>query len=138
MSTRAMIALELPDKSVRCSHVHMDGYPSYTGAILLDHYKDEERVQKLLDLGELGMLGDRLDEKDAHCHSPSICFAYHRDAGEPYQEPCIYGTVETMLSQAFKAFGTDYAYLFRDGQWYAAKTYPADGDHAFKPIEEWL
>ena len=65
MSTRGLIAIEAADRSCRSIYVHFDMYPSGAGVCLAKHYKTPERVERLLALGDLSSLGDRLSTDDS-------------------------------------------------------------------------
>ena len=82
MSTRGLIAIEAADRSCRSIYVHFDMYPSGAGVCLTKHYKTPERVERLLALGDLSSLGDRLSTGDPEPDAQDICRAYHRDYGE--------------------------------------------------------
>ena len=53
MSTRSYICIENEDKSISGIYCHSDGYLTYNGAMLLDHYSDREKVKELISLGDL-------------------------------------------------------------------------------------
>jgi hypothetical protein len=57
MSTRSTIALEFADGTVQQVYCHSDGYLSYNGKILRDSYSDPFKLQKLIDLGDISLLG---------------------------------------------------------------------------------
>ena len=57
MSTRSGIALKLDNGTYIWNYIHWDGYPAGVGHTLLDNYPTRERVEKLLDLGNLSSLG---------------------------------------------------------------------------------
>ena len=53
MSTRSYICKENEDGTITGSYCHCDGYLTYNGAMLIDHYNTKERVDKLLSLGNM-------------------------------------------------------------------------------------
>jgi hypothetical protein len=57
MSTNAMIYAKQKDNSVKGVYLHWDGYPGWAGDMLLNNYTDDEKVQKLISLGALSVLG---------------------------------------------------------------------------------
>lgn len=63
MSTRSRIAIEEDDGSIRSIYCHFDGYPEGVGAILKKHYTDPQKIEKLLELGDLSALGTFYDQK---------------------------------------------------------------------------
>lgn len=57
MSTRCRIGIKNEDGTIRSIYCHFDGYPDGVGQTLLDSYMDVERINKLLDLGDISCLG---------------------------------------------------------------------------------
>ena len=62
MSTRSMIGMEMPDKTIKAIYCHFDGYLHGVGKVLNDHYTDPDKVEKLIELGDLSVLGTWYDE----------------------------------------------------------------------------
>jgi len=118
MSTRGIIAIENGDKSCRGIYVHFDMYPDGAGICLTEHYKTKERAEKLLSLGDLSSLGDRISDDDPEPDAMDTCSAYHRDYQEEYYPPKFWESTEKLLMEAWDRFGVEYVYVFRDGQWY--------------------
>lgn len=89
MSTRSNIAMELPNGKYKVIYCHFDGYLDHNGRILLEHYNTRERVEKLLELGNLSSIAEKLepDPTKSHGHGigirqEDVCVSYARD----YQE----------------------------------------------------
>src|SRR5699024_3642149 len=59
MSTNAMI-FKMDNNKVRGIYCHWDGYPDYVGAILRDSYQNPNKVDNLINLGEISSLGDNV------------------------------------------------------------------------------
>lgn len=97
MSTRSYIMMELEDGSYKGIYCHSDGYLTYNGAILIDHYSEKKKVEELIALGNLSSLGEKTDPNPDFPHSfdyrerqIGVCVAYGRDRGESGQEAkCI-------------------------------------------------
>ena len=53
MSTRSFICVEQDDGSYKGVYCHSDGYLTYNGAMLLDHYNSREKADALIALGDL-------------------------------------------------------------------------------------
>lgn len=70
MSTRCRIGIELPDGKVRSIYCHHDGYLSGVGKMLNDHYQTAEKVEKLMDLGDISSLSETVEATypDAYSH----------------------------------------------------------------------
>jgi len=128
MSTRAAIAMRLPDNTIHAIYCHFDGYPDWTGAILCGWYKTAERVKALLALGALSQLGPRLnpDPGTPHtffAHQGDMTIAYHRDYGERMRRGKTYSSLKQFEKDAPETFCADYLYLFEDGSWKFRKTW---------------
>ena len=88
MATRSRIGIQNEDGSVNSVYCHWDGYPENNGDILVVHYKEREKVQKLIGLGSLSSLAPEIDAPEGHSYEnpvPGVTVAYHRDRGEPMQ-----------------------------------------------------
>ena len=53
MSTRSLIGIQREKDKFEVIYCHSDGYPTYNGAMLLDHYSDKEKVEILRIFGVL-------------------------------------------------------------------------------------
>lgn len=68
MSTRSYICMEVGDNQYKTIYCHFDGYLDYNGAMLVDHYSDRATVEKLLELGDLSALKERLEPDPSKPH----------------------------------------------------------------------
>jgi hypothetical protein len=59
MSTRAVIALKLPDETIVATYLHFDGYPDHVMPILEGGYLDPDEALELIEGGELRSLSPR-------------------------------------------------------------------------------
>lgn len=111
-----MIGRQYDDRTVRFIYCHRDGFPAGVGAVLLRHYREADRIEALLTLGDLSWLGAEIDRDRAANDNPGrFCIAYGRDWGE---RECQGQTVAS--ADAFFAawMGNAYWYLFSDdGRW---------------------
>lgn len=136
MSTRSRIGYVDPKTglihSITC---HWDGYLSYNGRILRDHYKDMKKVKRLIALGSLSSLEANVSwrtvpkpwvnrywrpengrEKYVAKHTydtpvAGVVVAYHRDRREDWD------TVKPEVDSIMRDL-QDYNYLFKEGKWY--------------------
>ena len=117
MATRSTISLELEDKKVKTIFCFLDGYvKDGVGEILVKHYNTEEKIQKLLSLGDLSILSERLAPNEGEQHSydkpiKGVTVAYKRDREETDVDSVVYPNFK-------KAQKEEFNYLFRDGKWY--------------------
>ena len=121
MSTRSTIAVLQEDGTVKSTYCHWDGYPSWMGKILLEHY-DTKTANQLLELGELSSLHPRIAPEKGEKHSydkqaEGVTVAYHRDRGD---RP-IRTNVSPSLEEYTKRLpydGQSFNYLLRDNVWF--------------------
>jgi len=113
MATRSHIGKQLPDGQIKYIYCHFDGYPEHNGEILKEHYIDESKVDQLLELGDLSVLGEEIGEKqdfnDRSSRNPKWCLAYGRDRGK------LDVSARTEFMDDF--IDQEYNYLFVDGKW---------------------
>jgi len=98
MATRSNIGKLNSDNTVSYIYCHWDGYPSHNGTILQEHYNTPEKVDALLVLGDMSVLGDTHDE----------CKPYNYDGA---------GVVSIVLEEYNSSPMISYFYLFTDEGW---------------------
>ena len=113
MSTRARIVKKLKDGKYIGIYHHNDGYPEYLGELLLNYYDTEDKVDKLISLGDMSFAGpipeddpklwDRqLDYKSDKCRT-------YKGRGDSDCDARV-GDLEDFI-------GEDFTYVFEDGKW---------------------
>jgi hypothetical protein len=119
MSTRSAIIIEEKDGTAKGIYCHSDGYPEHHKPILLEHYKSEAKVRKLIALGGLSLLGETIGKAhdfEERGEYPG-CTAYHRDRGEELRLATgrTWAKVATQIDH-------EHAYVYRckPGAWYYA------------------
>ena len=118
MATRSHIGKQLEDGSISYIYCHWDGYPEHNGKILKEHYTDETKVDALLELGDLSILGPEIGEKqdfnDHSTYNENWCLAYGRDRGEQ--------NVDAHITTDWTEFMDEgHAYLYEGGIWTSFK-----------------
>ena len=121
MSTRSLIAKQIGEDAYLTIYCHSDGYLSYNGAMLIDHYNSEEKVDELLKLGDLSCLCKKLNPDPSEPHSfdyderqENVTIAFGRDRGDTNVE------AQTLTMEQLDAPDnwTEYVYIFnKDGGW---------------------
>ena len=71
MSTRAVIALQLPDDNVIATYLHFDGYPDHVMPILEGGYLDPDEALELIEGGELRSISPRPAEPEYFDNQPA-------------------------------------------------------------------
>jgi len=116
MATRSRIGIQNQDGTVTSIYSHWDGYPSYNGKILVNHYTEREKVQALIDLGSISSLAESLECPEGHGFENRITgytVAYHRDRGEDLET-----RVDRSVDEYLNSNVEDYGYLFTtEGEW---------------------
>lgn len=117
MATRGTISIVDKEGNGKTIYSHWDNYPSGTGAILLSHYKTEAKIKKLIALGSISSLREKVAPPKGKEHSfdkplKDVVVAYKRDRGETDVEPTEFkGTPKN---------GEEFDYLFKDGKWHVS------------------
>ena len=126
MSTRSLICKQIDKNLYEAIYCHSDGYLTYNGAMLIDHYKDEEKLTKLIDLGNISSLYPNLDPDPSKPHSYSynerqenVVIAYGRDCGEKNQEKRLCN-----LNKLKKWPNIEYIYIFTPEKEWIYSHYP--------------
>ena len=113
MATRSTISIKENGK-IRSIYCHWDGYPSNNGKILLKHYTTSEKINELINLGQVSTLKENVNPDPKGSHSfdnqqENVVVAYHRDRGEPL--------VIEEYTNPKEIIGEEFDYLFIDGVW---------------------
>jgi hypothetical protein len=115
MATRSNIAYKTAEGKIRSVYSHWDGYPECNGKILLDNYKDIEKIKTLIELGSISSLGAEIGEKqdfdDRNSQKDSWTLAYHRDRGESLVIN-EYDDIPSWIDDM-----EEYAYLWNGQEW---------------------
>lgn len=121
MSTRSFIAKEIGEDRYKTIYCHSDGYLTYNGAMLLDNYNSAERVDALLELGDLSCLDKKINPDPSRPHSfdygerqDGVTVAYGRDRGQKGTE----AKVMLMNELDDPNNWTEYVYIFtKNNEW---------------------
>jgi len=117
MSTRARIAMALPDGKFKSIYTHWDGYPKHHGGILREHYSTPDRVTALLALGDLSALRAEIGEKhDFEQRGHNMCTAYRRDRGDKGVAAKTSVNFTALVALALE-WNAEYLYVFADDRW---------------------
>jgi hypothetical protein len=118
MSTRSLIGKLNPDHTVTYIYCHFDGYPSGVGDTLSEHHESPFKVDQLLALGDLSVLGSEIGEQhdfdDYQNRNQKWCLAYGRDRGEEDTEAKTV-TLDDYLHTCIH--GEDFKYLYFENEW---------------------
>ena len=122
MATRSHIGKRNLDGTVDYIYCHWDGYPSYNGVILKDHYTTMDKVNELIELGDLSSLNKNIGSKHDWSNPPEDeCNAYGRDRGEKRA-----GARNKLFQDLLNDDNVDYVYVFDGDYWECYRT--GDGE----------
>ncbi len=126
MSTRSRIAIKISDSEFKSVYCHNDGYPSWVGKTLLNHYNTKELALALIALGDLSSLHESIEKPEGHSFDHRIegyTVAYTRDRGETDCEGKKSCSVYEMIKAANNSDAV-YIYLFDcdKNKWFYAQT----------------
>lgn len=117
MATRSMIGIEDTDGSVTAIYCHWDGYiENGVGQMLVEHWTDIEKIDQLMQLGSLSVLGKEIGTKVPFngFKGREQCLAHGRDKGERDSKALVYPDLEAFVDAAYNV---DYLYLFVGENW---------------------
>jgi len=112
MATRGRVGLELADGSILSIYSHWDNYPEWAGRILRTHYNTREKVEELIDGGDVSCLwtDDRWNGAVKSVYGPN----YYSYRGED----CPPRLDATLTDYLLHENNEEFAYLFtRYNKW---------------------
>lgn len=65
---KAAVGIKYKDGTIRVITVYEKGYPGFTGALLLAKYQKQEKIEQLLELGDIERLGEELNPNSNFPH----------------------------------------------------------------------
>jgi hypothetical protein len=113
MSTRSYIGVRNTDGTIDYIYCHFDGYPEHNGEILTKHYTSNNKINELLKLGDLSVLGEFIGEQqNFNSRIRGYCLAYGRDRGETNTEMET-GKFNELINDSI----VDYVYVWDGDYW---------------------
>lgn len=124
MSTRSSIAILRVDGTMSQVYCHSDGYLSWNGALLYEHYKNAYKVEKIMTLGDMSSLAEEVDIPVGQTHSfeygeraEGVSVFYGRDRGEEGIEARQFSNFEEFKKDGdFQEY--DYVFKEKNQTWY--------------------
>lgn len=112
MSTRWQIAAKLSDGQYACIYVHCDGYPSYALKTLQQHYTDQQKIDRLVALGDCLSIAPEIEK----------CDTFNGRDGEEWDDikPSYGETLEAAADQ-HRHGDEEYRYFWDGAQWAQAE-----------------
>ena len=132
MGTRARIGVKTSE-GIKSIYLHYDGYPSHAGAILEEHYNDAEKVQQLIEMGDMSSLAPDIGVEhpfwsiysgmtydEYRDQFGNMCVFYGRDRDQTHTE-AKKSNSEFYFEMLANNCGAEYWYLFENGVWKSGK-----------------
>lgn len=130
MSTRSDIIVHRADGKWARIYCHWDGYLDHNGKILFEHYTTQKKVEQLVALGDISVLGPEIGKKhpfdapplDAEAYEKyqkkygNWCRVYGRDRGETGTEARVGDSLAEVWPEADT--WTEFTYVWEDGKWW--------------------
>ena len=113
MSTRAHIVKKLKNGKYIGIYHHSDGYPEYLGELLLNYYDTEDKLDKLISLGDISFAGP-IPEDDPKLWDRQL--DYRSDKCRTYKGRGESGC-DARVGDLSDFIGEDFTYVFEDGKW---------------------
>jgi hypothetical protein len=124
MATRSAIGIKHGDR-IKAVYCHYDGYLEQLGRALHTYYQDSIKVNKLISMGDMSVIGADVGEKhkfnDRSEYLPDgiarQCTFYNRDRGEQDVGYKSFAT-EADFIDYYNGCGCEFYYLYDHGVWY--------------------
>ena len=107
MATRCYIGIVNPLLSVDFVYCHWDGYPDYTGRMLIDNYNDHDKAATLLRRGDISSLAATADDTQ---------YIFDDDV---VRYPMSFKSITLFKDYLKDTSHIEYAYLYDRDQWTA-------------------
>ena len=120
MGTRSAIGYKTPEGKIRAKYSHYDGYTSYTGAMLEEHYQEARKIAQMVELGDQSFIAPNVfptnDTHSVDTPQEDVIVFYGRDRGETGVDTREFETVAEFV-EYFEGMGCEYYYLHTTGGW---------------------
>ena len=137
MATRSVISKidkKVNNGEITAVYCHSDGYLSWNGKILNEHYTNGNKVDELLSNGGISVLNENigkpgLDFSDyKKFHSLKQSRFYHRDRGEELKIQTWNDGLNSFVEEAKSSYDAEFIYMFEEvengeGIWYVYDIY---------------
>lgn len=117
MGTRSQIAKQIGPDAYRTVYCQLEGHLESQGAMLLEHFNTQGRVDQILDLGDLYRLFPKLEPDPSLPHTfdqpqKGVTLSYHRDG----QCPDMDAKIETLEELGSAEDFIEFVYIFDQDQ----------------------
>ena len=106
MSTRGLVGILNPDKTVTAIYNHFDSYFECLGKTLVEEFNEEEKVKALIKRGNGSFVTDEHGYRDETEDEKRIAFKDEKEYAEKCSEDIF----------------IEYCYLWKNNQWFGSDT----------------
>jgi hypothetical protein len=122
MATRYTIGKVQEDgQTIRSVYGHWDGYPEYAGRVLENFYTDEEKIDRLLSMGDISVLdqqiGSPTERNPFDDRTEGMTTFYGRDRGEDGVSALVHANTDEWF-EFRKGSWCEYAYMWDGREWH--------------------
>ena len=122
MATRYTIGKVQEDGvTIRSVYGHWDGYPEYAGRVLENFYTDEEKIDRLLSMGDISVLdqqiGSPTERNPFDDRTEGMTTFYGRDRGEDGVSALVHANTDEWF-EFRKGSWCEYAYMWDGKKWH--------------------
>jgi hypothetical protein len=130
MSTRGRLGIQLSDGSILSIYNHFDSYSEGLGLKLVEHFNTKEKVQELVDLGDISCIWTNLgfNQETLPETGPLPYSARGEDC-----PPQVSDDLDYFLKLTNEC-GGEYAYVFANGEWKCYNTTTWKGEYGKEVI----
>jgi hypothetical protein len=109
MGTRSRIGIQLADDSILSVYSHWDGYPSFNGVKLVEHFNSYEKAAELIDGGDISCLWTNAGwQNELLTTTGPLTYASRGEDCPPRYD---------VSAKTYLENGEEYAYLFANDEW---------------------
>jgi len=119
MGTRSAIGYKTPEGKIRAKYSHYDGYPAYTGQMLLDHYQQSRKIAQMVELGDQSFLEKEIFPTGEHSFEKpedGVTIFYGRDRGETGVDTREFETFADFVEH-YQDCWCEYFYVYDGRDW---------------------
>ena len=120
MATRSTISILKEDGKIYQIYAHFDGYISNNGVVLYNYYNDAEKVNELINLGDLSSLNKNIKPTEIHSYEhpqKDVTVFYGRDRGEINIKATKFDNIQMyLLSGDFESY--NYVFKEKNNKWF--------------------
>lgn len=109
MSTRSRVGIKNKDGIIRSVYVHFDGYVAGVGKTLYESYRNADKIEQLINLGDMSSIDSEIEKCDPYTKR-----------GEDLN--IAEDTVKS-FDRNWACCGEEFVYLYTDGRWMVNSIY---------------